>query len=219
MAKTFTAHIAIGAQNRGGILPTHVAWLFENSRPVWLLEPTRLRLTGDSSYDGRPGSMELIGWIPERPEHILEDGLLLIALHAFGEESIRHLASELIPGLVEMQSEERSDGLEYRCDLDEMSHDDPAVAEKLARLRKASAEQWPEDAKLAVTALAGSSVEHQLQILERYPTELEVCTSTYLRERVMGAWGRPSEPVAPIVRGSLEPPEAAGGGRYTEIRF
>lgn len=83
MAKTFTAHIAIGAQNKGGILPTHVAWLFENNRPVWMLEPTRLRLTGDSTYDDRPGTTKLIRWVPERPESILQDGLLLIGMHAF----------------------------------------------------------------------------------------------------------------------------------------
>lgn len=27
---TWTAHIAVGDQNNGGIIPNHVAWLWEN---------------------------------------------------------------------------------------------------------------------------------------------------------------------------------------------
>jgi hypothetical protein len=218
MGKTFTAHIAIGIQNEGGILPTHVAWLFENSRHMWMLEPTALRLTGESTRDDRPGSQGLIRWIPEGPDHILEDGLLLIAVHLDEQGGVWKLASELIPRLVEMDTTKTPDGIEHVCDLNELSYKDPAAAEHLARLRNLSKESMPSTAKLIVTTLEGSSIERQLPILERYPIELEVCTVTYSRQRLMGAWGPVDPSSPPSVRGSLEPRPDAPGHRYTAIR-
>lgn len=115
-----------------------------------------------------------------------------------------------------MRTAERSDGLEHGCNLDELVHADPAAPEHLARLREACAESLPSSGKLVITALEGSSIERQFPILERYLTEIEACTSTYVRQRVTGGWNADSDP---RVRGSLEPRDDAPGHRYTEIRM
>lgn len=198
---TFTAQISVGSQNEGGILPTHIAWLWEHSRPVWTLEPTRLRMTGDSTLDHRPGSQDLIRWFPERPRTILEDGLLLIAIHAIGEEPFLDLVNETAPRLMNLDAGSRADGVELLCQLDGVA------AEHLGRLRRLNEKTMPEGAKLVLTVLEGSSIRRQLPSLERYPMEVEVCTATYSRQRKMSAWSEPTTPQT--VQGSLEArPEA-----------
>jgi hypothetical protein len=88
-----TAQLAVGTPhpNHDGIIPTHVAWLSENGRAGWLLEPTARGLWGtDESW-----TQEEISWVPGGPEHILEDGLLLIAVHVLRDKMPVEILVEL----------------------------------------------------------------------------------------------------------------------------
>ncbi len=80
---TFTAHILVGHShpNHGGISPSHALFLSENSRPTWILIP--LGLPGSESTTGHNS----ITWVPT-VEHMLEDALLMIAVHVLQERSI-----------------------------------------------------------------------------------------------------------------------------------
>lgn len=209
---TFTAHMAVGFPNEGGMIPTHVAWLWENHRPAWLLEPTSARMTGESA--DRPGSQESIRWIPEGSEHILEDGLLLLAMHARGDPDVLSLAKELAPELVDLSRDPNPDVWDVFHDLQLMS-EDPKRVDAFAQLRELSSRiRWP---KLIVTVLEDSSLERQLPVFERYSMDLEVCTVSYSRLHPDSVWGTTEG--EPQVRGSLKPRPDAPGDRYTEIRI
>lgn len=204
---TFTAYMAIGWPNEDGIIPSHEVWLWENSRPAWVLEPTQSRLTGgDPDRADRPGSLSPIRWIPEGPEHILEDGLLLLAMHGVGNEDVLDLAGELLPELTETNTSGLEPGEDLLRDLNVMSADNPDAADALSELRALSSQiPW---AKLVVTVLGSSSLGEQMPILERYPMDLEVCTVSYSRLRPSGAWD--SGAGEPTIRGSLAPkPDAS----------
>ncbi len=199
-----TAHIAVGHRHRyhGGIYPTHVAWLHENSRPGWVLEPTeQTRSQGNWALDHDevvPWALEPVVWIPQRPETILEDGLVLIAMRVLwgkGEAADRAEALE-VPDLAYAE----------RVELEELA---PKPLEEL----RAEARALDLDYKLVITVLVGSSLLAQVPILERYQCEAEVCTVSYSRLRGGFGGGGPLE-----ARGSLEPPPGAGH-RYHEINF
>ncbi len=88
-----TAQILIGRPDpyHDGIYPTHVMYLAENSRPVWLLEPVGRGLAGATSDQPDDEEVPLwttepVVWVPSRPEHILEDGLLLLAVHVLRDQ-------------------------------------------------------------------------------------------------------------------------------------
>jgi hypothetical protein len=75
-----TAQLLVGHPhpNRGGMSAIHTLELTEGSRPAWTLSSTS-RLY--------PGSQRVI-WIPTL-EHMLEDALLMAAIHAFESEPVR----------------------------------------------------------------------------------------------------------------------------------
>ncbi len=199
---TFTAHIALGSPNESGIIPSHEAWLWENSRPAWFLEPTQGRLTGGKpDRTDRPGSLEPIRWIPEGPDHILEDGLLLLAMHALGDKDVLDLADELLPELADTDTSGLKPGADLFRDLHVMSLDNPTAGQSLLALRELSTTiPW---AKLVVTVLGDCSLRTQLQTLERYPMDVEVCTVSYSRLRPSGVWS--SGTGDQVIRGSLAP--------------
>ena len=172
-----TAQLAVGSAhpNHGGIIPTQVAWLSENGRAAWTLSPTvRGQWSGDESWVEHD-----IIWIPAAPDHILEDGLLLIAVHVLRHETLRQLAHAQLPDLI--------DG--SLVDLGGIADDG------LAELREC-ARHIEMGQKLVVTVLDGSSLASQLPALEGIAGQLEVCTVAY--SRTFSDWA--SEP---IIRGSL----------------
>ena len=75
-----TAQLLVGYPhpNRGGMSAIHTLELTEGSRPAWTLRSTS-RL--------HPRSRRVI-WIPTI-EHMLEDALLMAAIHAFESEPVR----------------------------------------------------------------------------------------------------------------------------------
>ena len=80
---TVTAQILVGHPDiyHGGIWPTHGLYLFENSRPSWVLVPLGLQLPAGPAE-------RLYTWLPG-PDRILEDGMLMIYLYALKDEGER----------------------------------------------------------------------------------------------------------------------------------
>lgn len=194
-----SAHGWTGRHLPRGYSPDAPAWLSENDSPgrAPYAEPAQ------EAEDRETPSWteERVVWIPSAPEHILEDGVLLIAVHVlWGEEAARDVVEELgVPELLDF------DFLE----LEKMPKD------ALADLRTRCAE-IDLDCKLVVTVLESSSVRGQLSALECYPMEFEVCTVSYSRLRPRRGGGEMR------VRGSLtaswrddEPP----GHRYHDVNI
>ncbi len=203
-----TAHIAIGWEDtyHAGLAPSHTMWLYENSRPAWILKPL------DPPPSGKEGEQpqwatEPVTWVPSRPEQILADGILLLACRVLRDELVGDMAEELLPDLL------FSDWV----DLEKLDDD------RLATLRE-NCEEIELDYKLVITVLGGSSLESQLPVLERYPMNVEVCTVTYSRlQSAVGPRG-PDPRIAdrelglrrpdarPLPRDQL-PDQPAGGAR------
>ena len=78
-----TAQILLGNPhpNDGGITPIHTITLTEGSRPALILRSNQRR------PGMQPGPQEII-WIPTL-EYMLDDALLLAAVYAFRDDSIR----------------------------------------------------------------------------------------------------------------------------------
>jgi hypothetical protein len=101
---SYTAQVLVGTADfwHGGIDPTHFLWLSENSRPAWVLEPA------DGNEGGLPvrtsqasSAHRRIVWVPSTVEHILGEGLLLIALHVERNEPTIELARTWLPALLD----------------------------------------------------------------------------------------------------------------------
>jgi hypothetical protein len=174
-----TAQIIVGGVNPwgGGIKPTHMLWLSENGRSAWQLQP-RGRDIGGWRVDELPEerlpswTTEEIVWVPDGPDNILEDGILMIAIHVLRDAAVVDLASTLLPVLLEERFNE----------LEKMS--DESLLELRDQCRKITM-----DYKLVVTVLEHSSLGEQLDRLEGYAVEVEVCTVTFARFWT-GPWGQ-----------------------------
>lgn len=188
-----TAQLLVGHPDiyHGGIYPTHTLWLSENFRPAWVLEPDTRALRAASAEDVQAENspnwaLEPTVWIPSEPDFILEDAILLLAIHVLRDEAVLRVVDERFPVLTES-----------RVPFEDKPVELGAIPEnELAELRRLC-RQSGLNYKLVATVLRDSSVLGQLPILELYPMELEVCTLSYSRTR--SAWGGETE-----VRGSLE---------------
>lgn len=152
---TITAEILVGwsHQNHGRIVPHKIdrLRLSENSRPCWTFGSGR----------------QSIRWVPESPETILEDGLLLTALHVLRHEDL--LASSPV-ALRRTNSMPVSLG-----DFD---------AKLLQRLRAACREYdfgGPGHQYLVLCVFEGSSIKRQLPVIAEYRFDCEVLIPTYRR--------------------------------------
>ncbi len=163
----FTAHLAIGQPDiyHGGIVPTHTLWLSEKSRPAWILdcvasatEPGEEQLTW---------ATERVTWVPSRPEHILEDGLLMIALHVLRSEPATDFAVKHCPELLEAEW------------FDLNVNDSKLPLATLREMARTADERY----KLVVSVLDDSSTAEQLRVLADYGMELEILTPAYTRLR------------------------------------
>jgi hypothetical protein len=153
-----TAQILVGHPDtfHAGIWPTHGLYLFENSRPSWVLAPLALQLPDDPAR-------RTYTWIPT-PEHLLEDGLVMVYLYALRDDGVRAVAPRSL-----------DDAHTWR-ELGASTTADERV--ELARACRASAARC----KVVVTVLEGSSLTGRLSPLEDYPVDLEVCPSRFVRE-------------------------------------
>src|SRR5688500_16226564 len=101
---SMTAQLGVGHPDtyHGGIAPTHIVWLSENSRPAWILQSVWRGFTSDpddafDEADGPTWTDERTVWVPSGPESILEDGLLLIATHVVNDPDVLGLAQDELP--------------------------------------------------------------------------------------------------------------------------
>lgn len=166
---TFTAQILIGSAhpNHGGINPTHQLYLSENSHPAWLLVPA----IAANRVPSMPS--ETLTWIPTH-ENILEDALLMIALHVVRDPGVSEAAERLLRTKTPSFATLRED-----IDKQDLQH----LHEKSRAVETG--------VKLVITVMEGSTVMGQLKVLEQYRMEVEVCTTLYSRsysrwqERIM----------------------------------
>ena len=143
---TLTAQILVGAAHPydGGINPTHFLFLSENDRPAWILLPQNI------FYDGEGKVHESITWIPT-VENMLEDALLMIAIHALKEVEIIELAENCF------RNKEKDRAYLY----DDINQED--LKKLHARCRSIERQ-----CKIVVTVLDGSTIHRQLKVLENY---------------------------------------------------
>lgn len=155
---TLTAQLLVGHAhpNHGGINPSHYLFLSENDRPAWMLVPQHV-FENDTEVE------EKVIWVPT-VESMLEDALLMIALHVLRDEDIIRLAERYLPnqggGRVELYENVNKTHLKE-------------LHERNRNIQT--------DYKLVVTAFKDSTILRQLAVLENYRMDLEVCTPTYSR--------------------------------------
>ena len=151
---TMTAQILVGESHpyQGGIIPSHMLFLSENSRPAWTLKP--LLFDQDRANDKKE-----IVWIPT-VDHMLEDALLMIALHIQQDHELIQLAKSLY-----------RNALHARVELYE-SFDVSQRMQLYEKCRMLS--EYP---KIIISVFNESTIKDQLQVLNGYQMESEVCCS------------------------------------------
>lgn len=167
-----TAQVIAGNADlyRNGLEPMNVLWFSEGgSRPGWYLERASLldRFEQHDPVEDGVGPVAPVTLVPERPETILEDGLLLLVARGIEDAAVVTRAKHLLPELLESTF----------VDLDIGEHDPGELAE----LRDLSAD-CETRCQLTVILFQGCTLYEQLPALERYPFNLEVCTPTYSRQ-------------------------------------
>ena len=155
---TKTAQILIGSPHPhdDGIIPSHYLFLSENSRPSW-------QLVKENLYNEEKNKYLKIIWIPT-VENMLEDGLLMVAVHVLKNQEILEIANDYS---VKLESKR----LELYSDLDEEQRNN--LYQKCRDLS-----EFP---KLIISVFRSSSIERQLTVLEKYKMDVEVCTPIYSR--------------------------------------
>lgn len=150
---SFTAQILVGQAHpyQGGIIPSHLLFLSENSRPAWVL--TML----DSA-----SNEEKITWIPT-VENMLQDALLMISVYVLKNQKIRSAP--------EIKKILKKDFIELYDDIGEKSLQE--LYNKCLNIDF--------HCKLVVVTFEGSTIRGQLKVLQDYEMDLEVCTPVYSR--------------------------------------
>lgn len=154
---SITAQITVGSAhpNHGGICPTHILYLHENSKPVWeLMEHPRMH----SKY-GKPHSVR---WIPSSVKSILEDALLMIGIYVFKDEPLISMFENAFPD---------RKGIVNIC-----LAGDAALEKMRIQCRKIEY-----DYKLFISIFEGSTIRNNLKVLEQYSMDLEVMMPVYSR--------------------------------------
>ena len=169
-----TAQIIAGTGDlyRPGVRPLNVLWFAEGGgRPSWLLERSGwldfIEPGRDRGGDG-VGPREPVLLVPESPETILEDGLLLLVARGIEDPAVVARSRHLVPELLDSSHVELDSGKHNPDDLVEM--------------RELSAEREM-SCQLTVILLQGNMLHDQLPVLENYPFNLEVCSPTFSRQR------------------------------------
>ena len=157
---TMTAQILIGSAhpNHNGINPTHNIFLSENDRPA-------LILTGENFFKANQQNAAPITWIPT-VEDMLEDALLMIAIHVSRGREIIELAKGFNDKIMD-------DRLELYFVLD-----DAQRKQLYTKCRLIS--DFP---KIVISVFRASTMDKQLPILEQYKMDVEVCRVAYSRLR------------------------------------
>ena len=157
---TITAQILIGNEHpyHGGIAPIHYMFLSENDRPAWILVSQNIYPRGEDDRFPK------VVWIPT-PGRMLEDALLMIAIHLLKNEELTARITEKFPDLLSRRVEDYKSVSDADWkELHEMVHNIP---------------NWP---KLGVSVFEGSSILHELDVLKNYPGKIEVCLSADIKQ-------------------------------------
>jgi len=155
---TITAQILIGEAhpNHGGIYPTHVLYLSENSKPSWIL--TEHNILVESNGNQKP-----IIWIPT-VENMLEDALLMISHYVTKHPQITATVSQNLNKIKE-----------HWVQLYEAFKEEELA--QLYALNKEISSRY----KLMINVFEGSTILQQLDVLEEYGMEVEVTIPVYSR--------------------------------------
>ncbi len=172
---TMTAQFLIGSGHPydGGINPTHYLYLSENDRPALILVPQNI------FEDAKNKTKESIVWIPTI-ENMLEDALLMIAIHVIKDNEVLGLAREYIKNF-------NKDRLEL---YESISGED---RETLYQANRASKVNY----KIGLSVFKGSTLLNQLDVLQDYQMEVEVLLPAF--SRYYSAWHEEM-----VVKGSLK---------------
>ncbi|MCY0878100.1 MAG: hypothetical protein OWU84_04050 [Firmicutes bacterium] len=160
---SITAHMLVGKVDdyHGGIIPTYELYLWENSRPAWILVKA-----DTTAAPTRHQPWKKVVWIPT-VEHMLEDAVAMAGLHAIEDPDVVELGYEL--GIA------KKERVELYRDIS---------AEDRARLYMAARRiSW--QTKVSLSVFSESTILRQLPILSHYDLDVEVCAPTYLREHSM----------------------------------
>jgi hypothetical protein len=151
---TVTAHFLIGVNDphHGGIVPHAQLFLFENDRPVYVLD----WLTTDDKA-------ESFSWVPT-VEHMLDDAMLMIAVHFLGAFPFEDITRK-------GYRSRKGKPFEIYEDMDAKTHEDLLVATRLL----------PEFPKLVITVLAGSYLREHVAGIKNYSMDVELCFAGYKR--------------------------------------
>lgn len=153
---TVTAQMMIGGRhpNHGGIMPTHLLLLHENSRPVWEL----FSVGGDQRILPKKPI-----WIPT-VEHMLEDGILMAACYVWKQPAVVRTISE------------KSIGSEKP--FIHMYEDfTPEERDVMYGIGKTIGPEY----HAVLSVHEDSTLYHQLPMLYDYQFGVEVCVSTFVR--------------------------------------
>jgi len=155
---TLTAQILVGSAhpNHDGINPTHYVFLWENDRPAWILVHQNI-------FKEREENVGRITWIPTI-ENMLEDALLMIAIHVCKNNEVIKLAKSFSAKI-------ESDSMELCSNLEETHR--KRLYEKCRQIS-----DFP---KIIISVFRGSTIEKQLSVLEQYKMDVEVCKPIYSR--------------------------------------
>ena len=155
---TFTAQILVGGShpNHGGIIPSHMLLLSENSRPAWVLNA--MNIWGDKVEE-----QKAITWIPTI-ENMLEDALLMIGLYVVKDQELVNAAGQVF-----------CNKDKYRVELYE-----DITKEDLQRLYQRN-QQLTATYSIAVSTFGGSTIDGQLKVLEKYNMGAMVLKPQYQR--------------------------------------
>ena len=169
---TMTAQFLVGTphQNHDGIQPTHYLFLSENSRPAWVLVPQNI--FRDDRIQNK------VTWIPT-VENMLEDAFLMIAIHIQKDREIIELAESFYKNA-------QSDRLEL---YEHFSDSQRTQLYEMCRQLSFT--------KVIITVFRNSTILRQLQIIEQYKMDVEVCCPTY--SRLFSVWSKETR-----IEGSLE---------------
>lgn len=154
-----TAQMIIGHGHgeHGAVEPAYYAFLSENGRPAWILVPENITSLEQKHVRGK------IVWIPTDSD-ILEDGLLMIAVHVIREQTVRSVAETTFrnPYLSELQLLKQVSG-EARRSLYQMCR------------------SLTMHYKIVMTVFEGSALMPQLQVLKDYSWNVDVHLLKYSR--------------------------------------
>jgi hypothetical protein len=165
---TMTAQLLIGEAHPydGGINPTHSIFLSENSVPRFILSSLQ-------------SSEDKVIWLPT-VEHMLEDALLMVALHVWKDEKLLQMAKQFF-------RKNKTNHILLYEDID-------AKALELMRERTRQLDGY---GKITISVFRGSTVHNQVAVLKGYRMDVEVCMPIYVRE--YSVWTKQTESI-----GSLE---------------